>query len=127
MAKSSKKCFCAFCRSERVVYRKRHISLFDVFTSIIVSLLLSFIVWQDFDPRLVVFFAMSVAISELFVVFRWRFSIACPKCGFDPVLYRKKPELAALRVKAFYGERMEDPMSVFSPPPRLPSLIRKKA
>jgi hypothetical protein len=87
----------------------------------------SFIFFQDFDPMLVVFFAISVVVSELFINFRWRFSIACPKCGFDPVLYKKKPELAALRVKAYYGERMEDPMSIFSPPPKLPTIIRKKA
>lgn len=127
MPKGSRKCFCAFCRSERTVYRKRHVSAFDVFLSVVVSLLLSFIVWQDFDPRLAIFFVASVAVSELFVVFRWRFSIACPKCGFDPVLYKKNPELAALRVKAYYGERMEDPMSIFAPPPKLPVLIRKKA
>jgi hypothetical protein len=123
----SSRCFCAFCRSERTVYRKRHISANDVFLSMVVSLLLSFIFWQDFDPRLVVFFALSLVVSELFVVFRWRMSIACSKCGFDPVLYKKNPELAALRVKAHYGERLEDPLSVFAPPPKLPVLIRKKA
>jgi len=127
MGKTSSTCFCAFCRSERTVYRKRHISAFDVFLALVASLLLSFIVWQDFDPRLVIFFALSLVVAELFVVFRWRMSIACPKCGFDPVLYKKKPELAALRVKAHYTERLEDPMSVFAPPPKLPVLIRKKA
>lgn len=92
-----------------------------------VSLLVSFIVWQDFDPRLIIFFVGSVAISEMFIVVRWRFSIACRRCGFDPVLYKKDRAAAASRVKDFYRERMEDPMSVFSPPPKLPMLIRKKA
>jgi hypothetical protein len=127
MAQDSSKCFCAFCRSERTVYRKRHISAFDVFLSFVVSLLVSFIVFQDFDPRLIVFFAVSVVISEVFVKMRWRASIACRKCGFDPVLYKRKPDLAALRVKAYYAERMEDPLSLFTPPPKLPVLIRKKA
>lgn len=127
MPKASNRCFCAFCRSERTIYRKRHISTFDVALSVLVSGLVSFIVWQDFDPRLVVFFILSCMVSEIFVQFRWRMSIACPKCGFDPVLYRRKPELAAARVKAHYSERMNDPMSVFAPPPKLPVLIRKKA
>ena len=127
MRKHSNTCFCAFCRSERTIYRKRHVSATDVFLSLLASALLSFIVWQDFDPRVVVFFASSLVIAELFIVFRWRMSIACPKCGFDPVLYKKKPELAALRVKAFYTERAEDPLSLFSSPPKLPVLIRKKA
>ena len=127
MGKSSRKCFCAFCRSERVVYRKRHVSAFDVALSALVSLLVSFIVWQDFDPRLVIFFVGAIITAEIFIVVRWRFSIACQHCGFDPVLYKKRPELAAERVRAYYGERMEDPMSIFSPPPKLPMLIRKKA
>ncbi len=91
------------------------------------SFLVSFIVWQDFDPRLVIFFVAAIIVAEIFIVVRWRFSIACRHCGFDPVLYKKKPELAAERVRAYYGERMEDPMSIFSPPPKLPMLIRKKA
>lgn len=127
MGKVSNKCFCAFCRSERTVYRKRHLSSFDALLSLVTASLLSFIVWQDFDPRLVIFFVLALVIAELFVVFRWRMSIACPKCGFDPVLYKKSPELAVSRVKAHYSERMEDPMSIFMPPPKLPVLIRKKA
>ncbi len=127
MAKVSRKCFCAFCRSERVVYRKRHVSAFDVALSAVASLLMSFIIWQDFDPRLIMFFVVSIIAAEVFVLVRRRFSIACPHCGFDPILYKKKPELAAQRVKAHYGERMEDPMSIFAPPPKLPTLIRKKA
>jgi hypothetical protein len=127
MRKRSNTCFCAFCRSERSVYRKRHVSSTDVLWGFLASTLLSFIVWQDFDPRLAIFFAFAVALSELFVVFRWRLSIACPKCGFDPVLYKKNPELAAQRVKAYYSARAEDPLSVFAPPPKLPVLIRKKA
>ena len=127
MRKRSNTCFCAFCRSERTVYRKRHVSSTDVFLSLLASLLLSFIVWQDFDPRFVVLFVLATVVAELFIVFRWRMSIACSKCGFDPVLYKKKPELAALRVKAYYTERSEDPLSLFSPPPKLPVLVRKKA
>ncbi len=127
MRKRSNSCFCAFCRSERTVYRKRHVSATDIGLSLLASALLSFIVWQDFDPRLVVFFVIAVVTAELFVVFRWRMSIACAKCGFDPILYKKKPELAAQRVKAHYQEKAEDPLSVFAPPPKLPVLIRKKA
>lgn len=127
MPQPSTKCFCAFCRSERTVYRKRHVSATDVFLSLVASALLSFIAWQDIDPRMVVFFVLAVVVSELFVTFRWRFSIACSKCGFDPVLYRKKPELAVQRVKAFYAEKANDPLSVFAPPAKLPVLVRKKA
>lgn len=123
----SERCFCAFCRSERSVYRKRHVSIIDVALAFFTSLLISFIAWQDIDPRFVVFFALALGIAELFIVLRWRLSIACPKCGFDPVLYKKKPDLAAARVKVFYKARMEDPLSAFSPPPRLPFVSKSKA
>ncbi len=127
MSKSSERCFCAFCRSERNVYRKRHVSFVDVALALLTSLLVSFIAWQEFDPRFVVIFALASGIAELFIVLRWRLSIACPKCGFDPVLYKKKPALAAARVKEYYKSRMEDPLSVFSPPPRLPFVSNSKA
>ncbi|RYZ75124.1 MAG: hypothetical protein EOP05_08650 [Proteobacteria bacterium] len=125
MGKKSNRCFCAFCRSERSVYRKRHVSAVDVLWALIASVLLSFIFWQDFDPRLVAFFAVGVAIAETFVIIRRKSSIACPRCGFDPVLYRRSPELAAARVKQYYKEKAEDPMSVFSPPAKLPVIVRK--
>ncbi|MEK7357579.1 MAG: hypothetical protein AAB250_14090 [Bdellovibrionota bacterium] len=121
MRRASQRCLCAFCRSERTVYRKRHVSFFDVALTLLASGLLSLIVWQDLDPRLVMFFALGLGLAELFVVFRWRLTIACPKCGFDPVLYKTKPSLAAARVKEYYARKMLDPLSAFSPPPRLPS------
>ena len=101
--------------------------MFDAFLAMITAGLVSFVFWQQFDPRIVVFFVIAIGFAELFIVFRWRMTIACPKCGFDPVLYKKKPELAAARVKEYYKERAEDPLSAFSPPPRLPVLINRKA
>ena len=95
-----------------------------VVLALLASALLSVIVWQDLDPRLVVFFALALGLSELFVVFRWRLTIACTKCGFDPVLYKKKPALAAARVKETYARKMEDPLSAFAPPPKLPVILR---
>jgi hypothetical protein len=127
MFKTSKRCFCAFCRSPRVVYKKKHVSLIDAFLTLISSLLASFIFWQDVDPRCVVLFAIGLGITEIFIILRWRLSIACPHCGFDPVLYKKSAEKAVLRVKAHMGLRRADPLSVFSPPPKLPFLHKKAA
>ena len=115
MLVTSKPCYCAFCRSERVVYRKRHLSFIDLTLAGSASVLLSFIVWQTLDPRALMFFAFGLGVAELFVQVRWRLSIACPHCGFDPVLYKKNREKAAERVKAFLEIRRDDPMSVFSP------------
>lgn len=124
MFQTSKRCFCAFCRSERVVYRKKHISFFDGALAAAASFLLGFIVWQDIDPRVLMFFAFGLGFAELFIQVRWRLSISCPHCGFDPVLYKRNKDLAAERVKAFLELRREDPMSAFSPL-NLPHILRK--
>ncbi|MCB0347826.1 MAG: hypothetical protein KDD37_03280, partial [Bdellovibrionales bacterium] len=44
-------------------------------------------------------------IVEVFSNIRWRVSIVCQYCGFDPVLYIKSPEMAAEKVKNFMLDR----------------------
>lgn len=125
MVRVSRKCYCAFCRSVRVIYRKKHVSGFDVFLAAVAAALMSLLVWQDLDPRAVVFFALGIGFAEIFVLFRWRLSIACPHCGFDPVMYKKNPKVAAERVKEHVDRRRKDPMSAFTPPPKLPVIVKK--
>ncbi len=47
--------------------------------------------------------------SELGVRMRRRSELICRKCGFDPVLYKKSPELAKLRVQEFFKKYIMDP------------------
>jgi len=89
------------------------------------AVLFGVIIWQDFDPRAIVLFAIGLGLSELFVIFRWRLSIVCPHCGFDPVLYKKAPESAAKRVKGYLETRRQDPLMALSPAPKLPMLIKR--
>ena len=121
---TSRRCFCAFCRTPRTVYRKKHVSFFDVVLAGGASALLSFIIWQEFDPRALMFFTFGLGVAEIFVVVRFRVSIPCSHCGFDPVLYKKYPERAAARVKEIIDLRREDPMAAFSPL-NLPFLLKK--
>lgn len=124
-SRTHRKCYCAFCGTERSVYQKRHISVVDVLLVSVASGLASIIVWQDLDPRAVVFLAFGLGISEIFVLFRWRLSIACRKCGFDPVLYKKSPEKAALRVREFMEDRRQGSLHILLPAPRLPAIVKK--
>src|SRR4051812_28752164 len=101
MKRVSQRCYCAFCKSERVVYRKKHLNTLDAALAAVGSGLIMLVVWQDFDPRALVFFAVGLVLTELFIMLRWRTSINCAKCGFDPVLYKKDPAQAAEKVKAF--------------------------
>jgi hypothetical protein len=110
-----------------MVYTKRHVGFVDVLLAGASAVLAGVIVWQDFDPRVLVFFAVALGGAELFIMFRWRLSVACNRCGFDPVLYKKAPERAAVRVKEYMAKRKDDPIGVFTPPPKLPMLKRKGA
>jgi hypothetical protein len=125
MYKASHRCYCAFCRTERVVYRKKHLTPIDAALTAVGSLLIMLLVFQDFDPRILVFFAIGLVLTELFVILRWRMTITCAKCGFDPVLYKKDPEKAAQKVKAYMTERSDDPLWVLSQP-KLRPVIKKK-
>jgi hypothetical protein len=126
MSQTSQRCFCAFCKSERSIYSKQHVSVIDVFFALFASLLLMLLIWQTFDPRVFVFMAIAVGVSELFVMMRRRLSLSCRRCGFDPVLYKTDPKAAAERVKSFMSRQQEDPMSLFVPPPKLP-VLRKSS
>lgn len=103
----SNKCYCAFCRSPRRVYMKRHFNSMNVLLATLTSLLLMFILWQRPDPRVLVLFVASLAGCELFIQLRWRLTITCPHCGFDPVTYKKSPEKAAAKVKEFFDGQKE--------------------
>ena len=120
-------CYCAFCRSTRSVYAKKHVSFVDVSLTLVASGLLSLIIWQDFDPRALAFFPIGLGLSETFVILRRRFSMPCRSCGFDPILYKKDPGAAALRVKEYMAAHRENPLSAFVAPPRLPVIVKKAA
>lgn len=47
--------------------------------------------------------------SDIFIYLRWRMTIVCRMCGFDPVLYKQSPEKAKERVKQFFKEQVENP------------------
>ena len=99
MKKTFQKVFCAFCRLERKVCTKKHIGWTNVLLSFFVSIAVMFVVWQKIEPKAVLIFAISLMISEVFVQLRWRLSLPCPHCHFDPALYKRNPEQASQNVK----------------------------
>lgn len=120
------KCFCAFCRSERKVYRQRRIGTAQVLFSLIASLVAMALIWSEFDARFLFLFVLGLAVSETFLQLRWRMNIVCPHCGFDPVLYMRKPEFAAKKVMERLEKRKEDPATLFLKPLQIPKKVAKK-
>ena len=104
MLSVSEKIFCAFCKIPRTTYMKKHITWVNGFLAILVSFVCMIIFWRDFDARVFIFFVGFLALAETFVQMRWRLSICCPHCGFDPVLYIKDPEAMVARVKGKLDE-----------------------
>lgn len=105
MANNSKKCFCAFCKHERRINTKRHITFNNVFLSLLSTVLLMFVFWQNIDPRAIILFVVSLCIAEAFIIIRWRVTLSCPYCGFDPILYKRSPEKMVQKVTRIMSEQ----------------------
>lgn len=91
------------------------------------SVVVMFALWQQYDPRVMVVFVVCLAISEIFVKIRWRLSVVCRSCGFDPVLYLKAPDQAAAKVREQLDVRRQDPKYLLAKPLNLPAITADKA
>lgn len=120
-------CYCAFCKSPRRIYRKRNINLVNVVASAMTATVIMFAIWQTFDPRAIIAFVVCLAISEVFIKIRWRLSVVCRACGFDPVLYTKDPQAAAGKVRDQLDVRKQDPKYLLAKPLNLPTITPQKA
>jgi hypothetical protein len=113
------RCLCAFCGSERRFYAKKHLDLTNVILSLILSAMTGTAFWGYGDGRFLVLFGLGLGVGEAFIYLRWRSFIVCHQCGFDPVLYRKSPELAKTKVRSFYDRKIKDPKFLLGQSPLL--------
>jgi hypothetical protein len=109
------------------VYRKKSISFMNLLASLAAAGVFMMLMWQQWDPRSIIAFVMCLAISEAFVKIRWRLSMVCRQCGFDPVLYLKDVDAACLKVQEHMDRRRQDPKYLLSKPLNLPAITAKKA
>lgn len=86
-----------------------------------------YFIWHDFDPRFMIIFVAFLAISEVFVQFRWRVTIVCKQCGFDPVLYLKDSVKAAEKVRIKLAQRESAAESVLAAPLKIPKISKARA
>ena len=100
MSKISQKIYCAFCKLERKVCVKKSIDWTNVLLSLALSLILMQVIWQKIDAKFILFFTVFLFVAEVFVRIRWRVSLPCPHCAFDPLLYKTDRAQAVSRVKA---------------------------
>ena len=121
---NSRKALCAFCGSKMKVYTQKHFGLLNFIGVAALSTYIMYLVWSDFDLRVLIVFVCLSFLGELIVHFRWRLSMQCKSCGFDPVLYKRSQKAASERVKVHLERRKADPTAFLKPLPHLPT--RKK-
>ncbi len=99
-------------------------SAIDVVMATMATGLLMLVFWQGFEPRALMILAFFLGVAETFMIMRWRVAIACPYCGFDPVVYKRNPEQAAAMVQHFMKTRKEDPTALLKKVVRLKPIAK---
>lgn len=87
------------------MYVKRHLNWTDVGSCTLLTALGSAAVWRTIHPKSILILVTVLMLAEIIVQLRWRMSLPCPQCGFDPLLYQRNPDLAAKRVRQFFEQR----------------------
>lgn len=120
--KNSKKliCYCAFCKTPHRIYKKKGIGFFHLSISLLLTVSFMWGYWGTWHLQAIPILLISLFLSELLTHFRWRLALICRQCGFDPLIYKKNPQLAASKVKTFLVRRKTEPSFLLAPAIRLP-------
>ena len=118
--------YCAFCRSPKYVYSKTSLSLWTFCLVFLASSLCSFGIRKQFDEYVFGLFFLILVMVELSVKVRYRMSLRCKECGFDPLLYKKSSSLAVERVKERLAARSTDPQSLLKARLHLPTISSER-
>lgn len=79
--------------------QKKGISWINVLTCIALASLVTYIYLGGPDFRGILLFIVFLVFSETMLILRWRLSLPCKVCGFDPALYLRDPKSASERVR----------------------------
>lgn len=113
-------CFCAFCGQKRKIYSLKRANVTHFLLSLLISIMFMWSIWETVDPRGILIFIVVQVSIEIVVHFRWRLSITCKHCGFDPMIYLKDQNKAAEKVKNYLERRVTDPRFLLAPTLNLP-------
>ncbi|MEI7974162.1 MAG: hypothetical protein WCH11_07330 [Bdellovibrio sp.] len=118
--------FCAFCRIPSRIYRTRSLGFRGLVGLTILSLSLGCLMFSGWLGRWPIWWTAGsiflILLTEIVVHLRWRTSVICRQCGFDPILYKKSPAQAAAQVKQRLENRKKDPRALLARPLNLPRL-----
>lgn len=74
----------------------------------------NYLIFQRVNETAIGITALFAIAFEIFKQLSWRASIICRQCGFDPILYRRNPELARSSVKTFLEKKANQPLAAFA-------------
>lgn len=114
--------YCAFCRNPKHYYAKSKIGFFGIFCIFLMSALFSYGFRRQVDEYLLYIFFGFLLLIEISVKLRFRLSLRCKECGFDPLLYKQSPQTACMNVRAFIEERNSHPENLLKRPLLLPKI-----
>lgn len=112
--------YCAFCRSPKVYFKRKRLGFLNILGAFVGAMALNYIFRHQIDPIVFVIFVANMFAIELAIKIRWRMSLICHECGFDPVIYKRNPAVACQMVKAKMDERKADPIKTIFFPLALP-------
>ena len=118
--------YCAFCRSPKYVYSKTALSFWTFCLIFLASSLSSYGLRRQFDEYVFGLFFLFLIIVELAVKVRYRISLRCKECGFDPLVYKKSSALAVDRVKECLASRASDPKNLLKARLHLPHISSER-
>lgn len=107
------------------VYAKKHVSVIALAGFSIASIIFTYLVWGEFHFAGLIVFVLLTMTAEVTHRMRWRSSVKCKGCGFDPVMYKNNPEQAAATVKTQLAHRKHDPLYMLKSQPKIKPIIRK--
>lgn len=114
MFNEKKSFYCAFCKSPRKAFLRKNVTFVEILFCIVASSLVSLMFWQTIDLRLVAVLFIFLGFAEVFLQIKWRLSVVCPYCGFDPVLFKSDKDKAAQRIKIHMERRKRNPQVLLS-------------
>jgi glutaredoxin len=125
-SKNSEKKLCVFCKLDHRVYLKKEVNFRDIIVLLFITGLLAFAIWGEPDLRSMLIFMTLAFIFQIFLRVRYRESVKCPHCGFDPILYKQDNKKAATKVNQFMAQRKNNPQYLLRTQPKIETVYLPK-
>lgn len=103
-------CFCALCRTPRVLRYSRYLKKRHYLQIFIITLGLTAATYPWFSLSGVMSLPLVWALFESIHKSLYRKDLKCPYCGFDPKWYKKDVKLARRKVEEFLKQNPESPL-----------------